>query len=129
MAEGELAALFTDMWTEATGVSFKIGTKQRIYELAKVLEPEKPEGGMRKAIRADLDLVLEWAEIFSIEALNAENRGGLAKAAERSLKGGNLFLWEIDGEAVSMAAKVRPTTHTQSVSYVLTPKKHLAFSK
>jgi predicted GNAT family acetyltransferase len=84
--------------------------------------PEKmPPGHLRLAETKDIDLIADWARVFSEEALGETPAEGEAqRLAEARVKLGEIYLWE-DGQVVSMAAKGRPTRNSCSIGLVYTP--------
>lgn len=97
---------------------------QGVYRLTEVRPPAGVPGTMRPAIRRDLDLVIEWAAGF-YEAMRENHPVGreqAARGAARMLDAGELYLWDVDGRPVSMAAARGPTPHGIRISYVYTPR-------
>jgi hypothetical protein len=97
---------------------------QGIYELTKVIWPNDEGGRLVKAEMAHRDITLRYAESFVHECF-PEEAHPLERAhamVDRLLPQGQLFLWQTpDGEAVSMAARVRETPNTATLSVVYTP--------
>ena len=84
---------------EGIGVPASPGMRERILVLHDYLPPRSVPGAARLTSEADSDLVVAWLDQFMVDAgiLKVDNR-----AAERMSRG-RLWLWEVDGEAVSMA--------------------------
>ncbi len=118
-----VARTFAELWSQRTGRSFEVAMRQRIYELRQVTPPRGVPGRLRQAYTDDLATLAEWVANFNVDAylppLDPLEAWGLA---ERRVDAGDLFLWENGGQPVSMAAKVRPTSHGMSISLVYTPR-------
>lgn len=111
---------FAEHWSRRTGQSSRAGTRQRIYELERVIQPpDPPPGRLRPARDADLSLLTSWIAAFHAEAVPSE-RFNSAEVAAARLRGGMLFVWE-DGEPVSMAAWSGRTPNGVRVNLVYTP--------
>jgi uncharacterized protein len=117
-----LSLAFAEEWQRSRGMHFRIGRRQRIYQLDAVTPVQDVAGWLRPARAADRDVLIEWVDAFMAETAG----GGDREYAERTVDGFLLaddrecVLWE-DGGPVSMAAVVGPTPHGIRVSYVFTP--------
>jgi predicted GNAT family acetyltransferase len=120
LARKDIAVGFADVFSEMSNVSWEEGMKQRIYELREVNPIPPPDGHVRPAGTDDLDLVVQWAHAFHQGIFGDSEPDRTEEYARRKVKDGTLFLW-VDGEPVSMAARLRPTPHGESISYVYTP--------
>ena len=118
-AASALAENFCVQWSRVANVNYRVGMRQRIYELRKVNPPQWAQGTMRLATRNDIDLVEQWAIAFKDEALGTP-AGNLRGLMERKIEARELYLW-VDGEPVSMAATARPTRRGVGVNLVYTP--------
>ncbi|MEU0089675.1 GNAT family N-acetyltransferase [Kribbella sp. NPDC006257] len=92
----DTAADFADRWP---GESAPAGGV-RLYRLRN-LRPRSAVGSARVAKRNDLDTIASWIEQMVLEAGDppVDGRAWAARQAER------LWLWEIDGEPVSLAGR------------------------
>ena len=84
---------------EGIGGGASVGMRERILVLHDYRAPRTVSGAARLTGEADSDLVVTWLDQFMLDAgiLAVDNR-----AAERTSRG-RLWLWEVDGEPVSMA--------------------------
>jgi len=96
---------------------------ERIYRLRDVSPPRPVPGVMRPARPADRDLVAQWVHDFEFEALGEDDRAEAEAAADRWIagRGRTLFLWDADGEAVSLTGVGGPTPHGIRIGPVYTP--------
>jgi predicted GNAT family acetyltransferase len=114
------ASAFAARWAELTGQRWELEQRQRVYELRKVKAPPPTRGRLRRATKADLDLVARWRYGVYAEIHGQADREEARRVAERGIEDRDVYLWE-DEVPVSMAAKTRPTRHGISVSRVYTP--------
>lgn len=125
VAHSDTALAFSELWAQRTGKPYMLGMSQRIYELRQVTPPEAVPGHLRQARTDDIAFLAEWIQGFNADAfLPAMSRPDAQALAELRVDTGDLFLWEHEGRAVSMAQKTRPTTHGITVSLVYTPREH-----
>lgn len=121
----EWAYSFAQKWQEKTGESFSVLMDQGLYRLDKVEESlEMSPGSWRYATKDDAFLIEKWYGQF-------EEDTGLPKTAlvevknrvKTMLDANEVFLWENEGQVVSMMKKARPSAHGVTVSFVFTPKE------
>ncbi|HET6569557.1 MAG TPA: GNAT family N-acetyltransferase [Rhodothermales bacterium] len=110
---------FAERWSAETGVSFRRGMDQRIYQLTSVTMPEPMPGGrLRPAEPEDEATMSEWMRSFSedarIRVADPDHKAQDMTAEQR------LFLWD-DGRPVSMAGWSGRTVHGARIVYVYTP--------
>ncbi|WP_210468407.1 GNAT family N-acetyltransferase [Sporosarcina sp. 6E9] len=115
---------FAEKWEVVTGMTTKLVMDQGLYRLDQVNEQlEESSGSWRFANREDCELIEEWYYLFAVEAvLPIPSRNVIHKSIVRMVDQQEVFLWEDDGEVVSMMKKSRPTAHGVTVSLVYTPK-------
>ena len=119
----EWAFQFAQKWQEKTGGKYSMMMDQGLYRLDQVEQSlESSPGTWRYATANDALLLEKWYSQF-------EQDTGLPKTAPVEVKkrvktmldGKEVFLWEDQGEVVSMMKKARPTTNGITVSLVFTP--------
>ncbi len=115
-----VAEIFAVAWAKISGVSYRQGLRQRIYELRKVIPTESNRGALRLATENDIDLVAPWIFAFTQEALSGGEMAEARESATSKINERDIYLWE-DGQPVSMAAKSRPTATGIAVNMVYTP--------
>ncbi|MBO9128949.1 GNAT family N-acetyltransferase [Bacillus sp. 165] len=94
---------------------------QGIYVLTKIKKAAEMTGILRKADDTDIVLATDWIYAFATEIGEPMEKEEADKRATDMIEKGRLYLWEVDGTPVSMAAATRPTKHNITVSYVYTP--------
>ncbi|WP_050348833.1 GNAT family N-acetyltransferase [Arsenicicoccus sp. oral taxon 190] len=83
--------------------------------------PRGVQGALRPATTEDLTLLQAWAEAYLEETrTEAPPRFPLQQWVAR----GGMQLWEVDGQAVSMAHASRPHGGVSRISWVYTPPEH-----
>ncbi|WP_391205078.1 GNAT family N-acetyltransferase [Psychrobacillus sp. L4] len=121
----EWAYKFAKKWKDKTGQGFSISMDQGLYRLDQVEESlDMSPGSWRYATQEDALLIEKWFSLF-------EEDTGLPKTAPVEIKkrvkmmldANEAFLWENEGQIVSMMKKARPTANGVTVSLVFTPKE------
>ena len=97
--------------------------RQRVYALRDVSFPAMPPGSFKAARTEHLPLIASWLQKFEAESLDKENPINPERAG-RLVSGEFVFVWENNGEILSMAMKTRPIKHSISIGCVYTPKAH-----
>lgn len=123
VAPAELAQAFMQLWNPKAKQPLKIEMSQRVYRLETVTPFSQPAGHFRLAELRDLSILLEWIEAFIREALPHEraDRQGIRAVTLRQIDAGDLGLWEINDQPVSMASRTRPTPNGTAISLVYSP--------
>lgn len=98
---------------------------QGVYQLHEVTAPRDVPGRLRPATLRDVDVVTEWMLAFHDESVAREGNVGRREHARRSAQhmtaAGEVYLWDVDGRPVSMAAARGATPTGIRISYVFTP--------
>jgi len=126
LGPSEAASRFAAYWTELTGRPGRRATAERIFRLERVIPPERPaQGRWRVAEPRDRELVADWVTAFSVEIGNRPAPQPL-EAADRWIAGQYrfLYLWEDDGDVVSIAGAGGETPNGIRIGPVYTPPDH-----
>ncbi len=123
--EGPITAVnaFVDRWTQCLDYIHEVELNQGLYELTKVHMPELKGGRMLLATEAHQDVLQRliagfWQECFP-DRLVTETQ--VYARVQRFISQGKAFLWQDhEGRFVSMAAVVRESPNTSSISGVFT---------
>ncbi len=122
VAHAATALAFADLWSQRTGARYRVSMNQRIYELRDVTPPTGVPGYLRPAHDHELDLLADWYYQFNIDChLPTVTPVEAREIATRALANGALFLWEVEGQPVSMAGRGRTSSHGISIGPVYTP--------
>lgn len=128
LSQPENAAHFIPRWEALSGQKAVAGMRQRIYKLHEVKPVKGVAGKMRRANADERDLLVDWFEAFNQEAMGISNRQQAEMSVERILNAAPevrmLFIWEVDGAAVSMCAYTGPTPNGFRVNAVYTPPEY-----
>jgi len=121
-----LSGAFAAAWTHLTGRASAVTMRERIYRLDAVIPVSGVSGAPRVATRADRDLLARWIAAFVAESgpepTDAEAWADRALASAPALRG--TYLWERDGEPVSLVGYSGPTPHGMRIGPVYTPPEH-----
>lgn len=118
-----IAAYFAAEWKRVMNQSSMVSMRQKVYEVRSVPMFPFPPGEFRQAAEDDIPIIAEWLQSFEEEALGKSHDIELARA-ERLVKLGSIFVWEIGGHLVSMAMRMRPIAHSITISGVYTPLEY-----
>jgi predicted GNAT family acetyltransferase len=124
--EKAISRAFARAWTLQTHQPHALLMGQRIYQLDAVIPPKDVTGNLRQATEADREHLIDWVIAFSAITPQGEmTRPHAAAQIDRYLgvtgDVSGVFVWEVDGMPVSMAASVRPTENGSCVGMVYTP--------
>jgi len=121
LAASDTAWAFAHAWNLKSGAS-RVAFRERIYELTEVSHPRAVGGQLRLAAQAEVELLSQWSQRFQVDAgLGSVTLEAARKVVEDRVASAMLFVWEVAGAAVSMAALARPTATRVCVNYVYTP--------
>jgi uncharacterized protein len=116
-----VAERFAGCWSRLKNVKYRVQMKMRVYELREVSRPLTSEGHFRIADEHDVPLLSEWMHAFLDEALHGEDADSAGAMTRRRIGDGELFVWEVEGQPVSMAASTRPLIRGITANMVYTP--------
>jgi GNAT superfamily N-acetyltransferase len=120
-----LSRRFAEIWRAVSGQPFRLGLRQRIYQLERVRPVEGAPGNLRTATASDRDLLTRWIHAFNQEALGEDSRADAEAWADRRLTSAahQTFLW-VDGEPVALVGCGGPTPNGMRIGPVFTPPEH-----
>jgi len=118
-ADAASAATFAGQWSERCKSAAIPFQGLRLYELLKIEDAPPTEGILRQASASDSRLLTVWTRAFQVE-IN-ESDAGTEVRVERGLAAGELWLWDRNGEPVSMAVSRGPINGVIRLSGVYTP--------
>lgn len=127
LTDDATARVFLKRWEALRGERGKLRDPQRIYRLSEVEAPTGVRGRARQASEADLERVTGWLQAFDtdIKSVRSSQPAEAYRAdAARRIAAGEVVLWEVDGEVVSMAARCGWTPNGARIGYVFTPAEH-----
>ena len=121
----ELSKRTCDIWRKYNECDIKLEMNMRVYELREVNKDVIEEGILRLATNEDLEFVAQGMYEFQIDTgldIKPDKEKCYSDVRDRIPKN-SIFLWEVEGQVVSMAAKARPTQNGATVNFVYTPKE------
>lgn len=117
------AQTFVKVWQAITGIPYRLGMQQRIYQLERVQPIPKASGYLRQASVSDRDLLIRWCQAFTEEALDKIETQNIERSIDGYLKNNALYLWQ-DETPVSVAAFSGSTPNGIRINFVYTPKEY-----
>jgi predicted GNAT family acetyltransferase len=123
--EAATAARFAGQWSERTKSAATPFQGNRLYELLEIGEVPGVEGELRQAGPKERSLMILWTRAFQHEIGESGNDTELR--VDRALAAGQLWIWDRNGETVSMAVSREPVYGVVRLSGVYTPpdrRKH-----
>ena len=117
--EAATAAIFSGQWSERSKSAATPFQGNRLYELLGANEVLNVEGALRQAGPKDRSLMILWTLAFQQEI--GESADDTEPRVDRGLAAGQLWLWERNGETVSMAVARDPVDGVGRLSGVYTP--------
>ncbi|TSB44693.1 GNAT family N-acetyltransferase [Alkalicoccobacillus porphyridii] len=99
----------------------ELNMAQRIYQLTEVRPPDSVLGKLREAKAEERPLLVRWALQFAKDAGISLNEEEAETRVSHLLRENALYVWENEGQMVSMAAATRPTRSNINISFVFTP--------
>jgi predicted GNAT family acetyltransferase len=113
---------FAERWSALTGQAARRSMAERIYQLRRVNPPQSVPGAARRAAETDRELLKAWIAAFEQEAFG-EVVTEPETRADRFLRmpSRGMYLWEHEGQIVSLAGYGGPTPHGIRIGPVYTP--------
>lgn len=115
-----------------TARTARVAMGSRLHRAGRVVHPPQPDGLLRAATTAELDVARAWFEAFLADADAQAGRPVQAHAGEvpsrdemrRRIHDGQLWVWERDGEVVHLSALNPPGFGVARIGPVYTPREH-----
>jgi predicted GNAT family acetyltransferase len=104
-----------------TGQSYASKSAQRVWELREVLLPTPTHGHLRSATASDAETLSAYWYGFHQDVWGDGDLDAFVDIVKQRIEDGKLYVWEVEGQPVSMAIKTRPVQHGISVGMVYTP--------
>lgn len=127
----DTARVFAKRWAELLGVNPRELDGICLYRLGELV-PQNAPGSARRALEADGGLCAQWVDAYRLEAEPAPEPIPGAGRGEHDLESwslariaaGQMWLWEYDGQPVSMLGHQIPVFGTTRVGPIYTPPEH-----
>lgn len=117
--EAATVATFAGQWSERSKSTATPFQGNRLYELLELGEAPGIKGRLRQAGSKERSLMILWTRAFQHEI--GESADGTELRVDRGLAAGQLWLWDVSGEAVSMAVSRESVQGVVRLSGVYTP--------
>lgn len=115
-----VAQAVAEAWVLHHGGGWRVGMGQGVYRLDHVEDPDPlAAGSMRVARSDDTELAIAWGRGFALDTGIAFPTG--EDTVRAWIDEGQLHLWEVDGQAVSIAVARGSTGAGVRIGYVYTP--------
>lgn len=119
---------FASRWTAVTGMNATTRRAEGAFVLEQVAPVPAAAGAARRATEADRQLLARWMVAFVAEAMPddppADDDGREIVDSRLRSDSAGLWLWEVDGRAVSVAGYGGPTPNGIRIGPVYTPPEH-----
>jgi predicted GNAT family acetyltransferase len=112
---------FVRAWEALGGARSRVRVSTRMYALGTLRAPSGTRGYGRPATGADIDLIVRWLRAFRLDTRVVSDESHIADFAQSRLADHQYWLWEVDGEAVSLAGVHPPAAKVARVGPVYTP--------
>lgn len=119
--ERPTAERFLRRWEARGGSGARLDRSMRMYLLDRLEPPIGVPGGARRAAEGDQALVTAWMTAFRDESMPDAPEEDFAIRSAREIGHGHLWIWEVEGDAVSMAGVSPPAAGVARVGPVYTP--------
>jgi len=110
-------------WWIVGNAGVSLHRRLRIFQLDKVIRPERVRGEFVEATSDDAPVLEKWWDAFGAEIGEQLSRDGAREGIAMRLSSRQIFLWRNDGKIVSMAAWAGPTPNGVRINLVYTPSE------
>jgi uncharacterized protein len=112
---------FAQAWHDIAGATPEVYRDMHAFELRTVRPPRVPAGHFAVAALAEAGRLERWFVAFGADIREPITDEVAASRVAELTSARDLVVWEVDGEAVSMAAVSRRTPWSSSIGFVYTP--------
>lgn len=114
------AVAFARAWSALTAQGYHVRQRQRLHRLGVLVPPDPaPAGAARVATSADAATVNEWYQAFAAET--GQDASSSERLVRDRLDAGQIVLWLVAGEPVSMAGVTEVLAGVARIGPVYTP--------
>jgi predicted GNAT family acetyltransferase len=112
----DVCRAFVDAWHTTSGQPYRHAMTMHVYRLTAVVPVTGVPGALRRATERDRDLIATW-----VWGPDADDRARRSIEQRLHDPARPLWVWEVDGQSVSMAGQGGATPHGAYVDSVVTP--------
>lgn len=113
--------LYSKIYQKVTSKEMVLEMDQRIYSCKKINHISEEIGLFRLASFDDYDILLDWVYEFQLMIETNVNKEDLKERLTERIENKTIYVLEVKKELVSMAARSRPLSISETVSLVYTP--------
>ena len=121
-AFGDLATVAA--FADGAGRRHTVGIHEIQYVLTELSPPLPVPGVARAYADVDADLYVRWESAFAVEVGVMRSADPLRSLQQRIAGGGGLWLWDVDGQPVSMCGRTPVVCGVPRIGPVWTPLEH-----
>jgi predicted GNAT family acetyltransferase len=121
MSIKSLSDEFATKWLTATGAKIERSEEQRIFQADRMTKSGNTPGRHRIATLADRPVLLRWHRHFMD---HYQLLGNADEILDQALVAKSRYVWEVEGEIVSMGGSLGSTPSGIRLSWAYTPKEH-----
>lgn len=118
----QLAGLVASTVAGTLGGRREIVMDQRLMVTTEVVRPVGVPGRARRVTASDDELVAAWFDAFAVEALGSPSRDRDHWSSVLAAPHWRIWLWEVDGEPVSLVNSRQSTSVSSRIGPVFTPR-------
>ena len=124
------ARQFASEWSHLAGENCVLRMSQDLYRLDRIQQPAGVSGVARRATERDIELLTNWFLAFAKEAMPwVESTfdvtiNNVSARLKRAPNVGGVFVWQDDGQPVSVVAYGSPTPNSLHIGPVFTPPQY-----
>lgn len=117
----EVCEAYNDVYRSVYQEDMSVHMEQRIYSCSETTNCSNDVGVFRLATLEDIPILKHWGYDFDSMVFGTSSMEGIVESLHNKITNELLYVLEVEGNIVSMAAKSRPLKTCLTVSYVYTP--------
>lgn len=125
VAAPEIAKDFAKVYSKSNAVTSETVMTTEAYVCPKIISPKNINGEIRKATEHHADIVAQYLAGFVSDAFGTPVEPSTeAERARNMIESGNLYLWMVNNQPVSMANIAHRSPRHARITAVYTPNAH-----
>jgi hypothetical protein len=123
MAVAPVSVAFAALWQRLQGCGAERGKDLQLLALSAAPKSTVAPGVLRAAVAADIPVLVDWSDEFFPEVgLPSADRDLFVARLDEAIAAERLWLWEFDGQPVSMLGYGETTARAVRIGPVYTPR-------
>ncbi|MGH4125993.1 MAG: GNAT family N-acetyltransferase [Clostridium sp.] len=120
----EIVKRIAKQYSNLFGVSYKISMRMQSYKCLEVIRPQNVQGELIRAELCHVGIVAEYCKGFAFDSFEKiVTKESQVSGAESLVKSGDLFLWQVNNNVVSMANIAHRSMRHARINSVYTPNE------